>query len=131
MLKYIYRVIVLVCIFAGSIYYFGLGMEEAVFDLNKTVEMSQTSFPVVTLKIDDSLINLLHGYSNNMNASLMRESITPINEEQYFTVYIDEKENDVKRVIYELRSVSDNKLIETDTINALEKLDNYKTAGVL
>lgn len=130
MLKHIYRAIILVCIFAGSVYYFGLGMQEEVFNLDKTIEMSQTTFPVVTMKIDDSMINLLHGYSNNINASLMRESITPLSGDQSFTVYIDEKENDVKRVIYELRDVSDNKLIETDTINALEKIEHYKTAKI-
>lgn len=130
MLKHIYRAIILVCIFAGSIYYFGLEMKEETFDLDRTIEMSQTSFPVVTMQIDDNLINLLHGYSNNMNASMMRESITPLNDDQSFTVYIDEKENDVKRVIYELRDVSDNKLLETDTINALEKIDTSKTAKV-
>jgi hypothetical protein len=130
MLKHIYRAIILLCIFSGSVYYFGLGMKEEVFNLDKTIEMSRTTFPIVTMKIDDSMINLLHGYSNNMNASLMRESMTPLSNDQSLTVYIDEKENDVKRVIYELRDVSDNKLIETDTINALEKMDEYKTAKV-
>ena len=130
MLKHIYRVIILVCVFLAGTYYFSLGMIEQVFTQVKTVEMSQTSFPTVTAKKENMEINLLHGYSNNMNVSLFQESVIPLEEGQNFLLSIKEYENDVKRVIIELRDVDDNKLIETDTINALEKEDDYKIANI-
>jgi len=130
MIKHLYRGIILLCIFAGSIYYFARDIREEVINVEKTVQMSKTSLPVITLRIGDEEINLLHGYSNNLDANLVRESITPLESEQSFVVVIDEKENEVKRVIYELRSVGDNKLLETDTINALEKEDDKKTAKI-
>ncbi len=130
MLKYLYKGIILLCIFAGSLYYFGRDIKEEVFDIQKTIKMDETSFPILAIRLGKAEINLLHGYSNNLNANMVRDSITPLDSDQSFEVVIDGKENDVKRVIYELRSVTDNKLLETDTINALEKEENKKTAKI-
>lgn len=130
MLKHIYKIIILLCIFVASVYYFGLGMSEQVFQLNKTIIMSEASFPMVSIKVEEHFINQLHGYSNNMNASLIRESVTAVGEDQSFMLFIDEDANDVKRVIIELREIKDNKLLATDTINALDKVDGKKVANV-
>lgn len=130
MLKLLYRGIILLGIFAASLYYFGRDIKEEVFDMQKTVEMGETTFPVLTIRLNQDEINLLHGYSNNLNASQVRDTLTPLDDNQSFDVVIDGKGNDVKRVIYELRSIQDNKLLETDTINALEKVEDKKTARV-
>ena len=61
MLKYLYKGIILVCIFAASLYYFGRDIKEEVFDLQKTVEMGETTFPVLTIRLNQDEINLLHG----------------------------------------------------------------------
>lgn len=130
MLKHIYKAIILVFIFGASVYYFSKDMKEQVFEAAQTIEMSETSFPIISLQIGNEEINQLHGYSNNLPPNLVRESITPLGSDQSVIVVIDEKENEVKRVIYELRSVTDNKLLETDTINALEKVEENKTAKI-
>lgn len=130
MLKLLYRSIILLGIFAASLYYFGRDIKEEEFDIQKTVEMGETSFPILTIRLNKDEINLLHGYSNNLSPNLVRDSITPLDENQSFEAVIDGKGNDVKRVIYELRSVQDNKLLETDTINALEKEEEKKTARI-
>lgn len=130
MLKHVYKGIILLCVFAASLYYFSLDMKEEVINVEKTVKMSKASFPIITLKVNDEEINQMRGYSNNINASYVRESITPLEQDRSFTVVIDEKGNDVKRVIYELRSVSDQRLLETDTINALNKEGDFKTAKI-
>ncbi len=130
MLKHVYKGIILLCVFAASLYYFSLDMKEEVINDEKTVQMSKASFPIITLKVNDTEINQMHGYSNNINANLVRESITPLDRDQSFTIVIDEKENDVKRVIYELRSVSDQRLLETDTINALDKEGDFKKTKI-
>ncbi len=130
MLKHLYRIIILLFIFIGSVYYFGRDIKEEVFNIEKTVEMGQTSFPIIKLRFNEDEINLLHGYSNNLDANIVRESMAPLDNEQSFVVVIDEKENEVKRVIYELRAVNDNNLLESDTINALEKDSDKKTAKI-
>lgn len=130
MLKHVYRIIILLFVFAGSFYYFSRDIQEEVNAVQGTVAMGKTSFPIITIKQDGEEFNLLHGYSSNLDANLVREAITPLTEDQSFDVLIDEKENDVKRVIYELRSTADNALLDTDTINALEKDGDYKAAHI-
>lgn len=130
MLKLLYRSVILICIFVGSFYYFSKDMKEEMPQMQQTIKMNETTFPVLSLRINEKELNLLHGYSNNLKANMVRESITPVDSNQSFIAVIDGKGNDVKRVIYELRNVSDNKLIETDTINALEKEDDLKTARI-
>jgi hypothetical protein len=130
MLKLLYRGIILLCIFVGSFYYFSKDMKEEIPEMQQTIKMDETTFPILTIRLGDEYLNVLHGYSNNLNANIVRESITPIDSNQSFEAIIDGKGNDVKRVIYELRAVSDNKLIETDTINALEKEGELKTARI-
>lgn len=130
MLKHVYRAIILLCVFTASLYYFSLDMKEEVINDEKTVQMSKASFPIITLRVNDTEINQMHGYSNNINASIVRESITPLDQDQSLNIVIDEKEDDVKRVIYELRSVSDERLLETSTINALDKEGDFKKAKI-
>lgn len=130
MLKLVYRGFILICVFIGSFYYFSKDMKEEIPQMLQTIKMDEATFPVITIRLGEEYLNLLHGYSNNLNANMVRESITPIDSNQSFEAVIDGKGNDVKRVIYELRTVSDNKLIETDTINALEKEGDKKTARV-
>lgn len=129
-MKHLYKGIILLCIFIGSLYYFGQGMKEESFKLQKTTQMKEASFPVVRLRTGEKEMNLLHGYSSNLDANIVRECITPLNGEQSFDVVIDEKENEVKRVIYELRSIYDDELLESDTINALEKEGDQKIAKI-
>lgn len=130
MLKLLYRGIILLCIFVGSFYYFSKDMKEEIPEMQQTIKMDETTFPILTIRLGEEDLNLLHGYSNNLNANIVRESVTPVDSNQSFEAVIDGKGNDVKRVIYELRTVSDNKLIETDTINALEKEGEFKTARI-
>ncbi|SHO49410.1 hypothetical protein [Anaerocolumna xylanovorans] len=130
MLKHIYRIIILIFIFSGALYYFSKDIEEEVNQTQGTVSMGKASFPVVMIRQGGKEYNLLHGYSNNLDASLVREAVTPLGSDQSFDVVIDGKENDVKRVIYELRDTKNNSLLDTDTINALEKEEDYKTAHI-
>lgn len=130
MLKHIYRIIILLFIFSGAFYYFSKDIAEEVNQTQGTVAMGKTSFPVIMIRQDNKEFNLLHGYSTNLDASLVREAITPLDSSQSFDVVIDGKENDVKRVIYELRDTKDNSLLDSDTINVLEKEEDNKIAHI-
>lgn len=131
MTKLVYRIIILAFLFIASLFYFSKDIKEEVFFTEeKTTPMGEASFPIVYLAIDGAVINELQGYSNQINANMIRESILPITQEQNFTVRIDEQENEVKRVIYEIREFHKNKLVETDTINALDYVEEQKSAKV-
>lgn len=57
MLKLLYRIIILLAVFAASLFYFGRDIKEEVYDIQKTIEMGETSFPILTIRLDKNEIN--------------------------------------------------------------------------
>lgn len=130
MLKHVYKVIVFTFAFFIAIVAFGQNIKEEEVSFDTTVEMSETTFPVLHLQTEENEINLLHGYSGSLDANIIRESITPIESDGSFTVIIDEKASVVKRLKYEIRSSYDNTLIESHEINALKKTETGKSVKI-
>lgn len=130
MLKHIYKTIILIAVFIASLVYFSRDIKEVVFQIDNTTQMSETTFPVVTLETEGNNINLLHGYAGSMESNLIRDAITPLDSTQSLFVYIDEKESTVKKVNYELRATFDNTLIESGSFSALEKSGDKKVAKI-
>ena len=130
MLKYIYRVIILIAIFIGALYYFSGDIKVVVFEVDNTTEMEDATFPLVTIKSGDNSINLLHGYSTNLAANKLRETVIPLDMSKTFEVVINEEAYDIKKLNYEVREFSGNALIETDSVSVFEEDGNKKTAKV-
>lgn len=130
MLKHIYRAIILAIIFAGSLYYFSRDIKEAVFDVNNTTKMEDATFPLVTIKTGNDTINMLHGYSTNMAANVIREAVTPLGTEQSFEVQFSKDGPDIKKLNYEVREFTGNNLIEEDSVSVFEESKNLQTAKI-
>ncbi len=130
MLKYIYRVIILIAVFIGALYYFSGDIKVVVFDVNNTTEMENATFPLVTIKSGVNNINLLHGYSTNLAANKLRESVIPLGMDKSFEVVINEENYDIKKLNYEVREFVGNTLIETDSVSVFEEDGKKKKAKV-
>lgn len=130
MLKQIYRIIILLAVFIAALSYFSGGIKEVVFDVNNTTTMEDATFPLVTIKTGDSTINRLHGYSSNLDANKIRESVTPLSTDKTFEVQIDQKEYDIRKLNYEVREFVGNALIETDSVSVFEEDGDIKTAKI-
>ncbi len=126
-MKTTYRILLLVFLFAGSLFYFGSNMQETVFSAErKTTQLQEMTLPVVTLLAEEQELNLLHGYCSNLDAMLVRESITPLTEDKTFQLLIEEHEYNIKKVNYEVYdTVLGTKLEEGSVIS----LDRYRNAG--
>ena len=83
--------------------------------------MSEATFPVVTIGIGEDVINLLHGYSSNLNANTIRESVSPLDEKQELEVIIDQGDYLIKKLNYELRDLVGNRLIESDSVSVFSQ----------
>ncbi len=130
MLKYIYRILILSGVFLASLFYFSRDIKEVTFDVDNTIEMSEATFPLVTIRLGEDTINLLHGYSSNLNANTVRESISPLAADQELEVIISEEEYDIKKLNYELREPVGNRLIEKDSVSVFGQDGNYLTARI-
>lgn len=130
MLKYIYRIIILLGVFVASLAYFSKDIKEIVFEVDNTIIMENATFPLVTINSENVEINLLHGYSSNLDANKIREVVTPIGLDQSFEVMIDQKDYDIKKLNYEIREFKNNELIESDSVSVFDEVDDKKMAKI-
>ncbi len=129
-MKYIYRVIILIAVFVGALYYFSGDIKVVVFETDNTTEMEAATFPLVTMKSGESRINLLHGYSTNLAANKLRETVIPLDTSRIFEVIINEEDYDIKKLNYEVREFVGNALIETDSISVFDENGGEKSAKI-
>lgn len=130
MLKHIYRIIILIAIFAGSLYYFSRDIKEVKFNTDNTTKMEEATFPLVTIKTGDNTVNMLHGYSSNMPANVIREAVTPLDNNQDFEVQFDKKDLEIKKLNYEVREFEGNNLVEGDSVSVFEENGDRQTAKI-
>lgn len=130
MLKHVYRVLILIGVFIAALFYFSRDIKEVVFDIDNTTIMDEATFPLVTIKTGGNTINLLHGYSTNMDANKIRETVTPLDSDKSFEVLIDSKGRIIKKLNYEVREFVGNDLMESDSISVFEESGEYQTAKI-
>ena len=122
MLKNTYKFIILVAVFIGSLYLFsGDISEETRQEKLETISMGEATYPTMSILLDETEVNQLHGYSNNIDNRMNRETITPLDEDQSLKVRISENEYEIKRVDYILTSINDETIIDTGNIKALDQ----------
>lgn len=130
-MRVIRRIIILFIIFCGSLIFFGSSMKDNSYSTEaKIVAFEETSLPVIFMRVNGCDINRLHGYSVNLDAFLMRETITPVMADQTLTVVISENDYDIRKVTYEITDISNGDKFEDGAVIALDKEDEYKTAKV-
>ncbi len=131
-MKIRYRILLLLVIFICSLTYFSKNyLTVQSFDITKdTTEMSDATLPNISMLINDEEVNLLYGYTSNLDEMQIRETITPLTSDQTFTLLITENESVVRRMKYEIYDVQTGNLFESGTISALSIEDNRKTAKI-
>lgn len=130
MLKIIYKVIILIAVFVGALSYFSGDIKEVIFDIDNTTTMEAATFPLVTIRTGENSINLLHGYSSNLFANQIRDSVIPLDMSRTFEVVIDQKDYDIKKLNFEVREFGDGSLIESDSVSVFSEDGSNKTAKV-
>lgn len=118
MQKGMIKAIVLSVIFFASIAIFSIMTNQVNEDL--TTEMSEVSLPIVSLYSDNTEINELHGYTVEMDAAYMRDTITPIPSDRMLPIKITTYQRKIDGISYEIRSMDGERLI------ANAKIDSYK-----
>ena len=114
MQKGMIKAIVLSVIFFASVAVFSIMTNQVNEDL--TTEMADVSLPVLTLYSDNTEINELHGYTVEMDAGYMRDTITPIAENRILPVKINTYQKEIDGISYEIRSLDAERLIANASI---------------
>lgn len=129
-MKYIYKILFLILLFLGSVYFMSKNIREISVSMDALVEMQQARLPIVILKSQGYSMNLLHGYSSNLSDELFRENVTPIDAGKELGICINEYETPIIRLKYEIRDVETGELLENNSISALNQEDGVKNARI-
>ena len=118
------RILVLICIFFGTIFVVNkihnAGVEEV------SVEMEQATLPIVYVRYDETFINTLHGYTGKVDTTYFRDTITPMDYGQTIELWADQGSENYDGYEYELRSQYQGDLIENGEVTEQQHEDkNY------
>jgi len=112
MQKIIYKLIIMILLFVLSAGYFISNIKETSYsERTETTEMSAASFPTVYMLRGDKKINLLHGYGQEIEALGVRQEITPLENNKTIDFLINDYNNSIVRVEYEIKDKIDNIVI--------------------
>lgn len=124
--KGVVKAAVLSIIFIFSMIIFGKLTNHTNEDL--TTEMEEATLPVISLYENGTEINQLHGYSTEMNAAYMRDTITPIDSSRLLPITIQTYQTAVDTISYEIRSLDAKRLIANAEVDSYEKRKGKITA---
>lgn len=130
MQKHIYKIIILFAIFVAALFFMSKNIKEEEITLEKTVKMADATFPLMYVEVDGYTLNRLHGYSSNIDANVIREAITPVDQSKELQFTFTENESVIKKIKYEVRALKGNELLDSGTISALEVTEDGKAAKV-
>lgn len=131
MLKHVYKIIFLAAVFFASFYFFSRNIHEAAIETKKsTTVMGDSTFPIIYIENQKTIMNTLHGYSSNIDTREVRESITALTQNKTFTLHLSEPESKIKKIEYELRSIRENKLLDNNSFTAFDKKKNSRTLTI-
>lgn len=117
---------VLLIIFIIAVLVFGKMTNHVNEDL--TTEMEEATLPVISLYQDDREINELHGYSVEMDAAYMRDTVTPIGTDRILPITIQTYQTAVDTISYEIRSLDAERLIANADVTSYEEKRGKITA---
>lgn len=122
MQKIIYKLIIMTLIFILSAGYFISNIKETTYtDKIEKTEMSEASFPTVTMLRGNKEINLLHGYGQELDNFGIRQEITPLENNKTINFIINTYGNNIVRVEYEVKDKTDNIAVSSGEVQGEEK----------
>ena len=106
--KYV-KPIVLTVVFLISVLVFNVLTNKVNNDLTTTME--EASLPIMHFVYDDTVVNELHGYVQEMDMLSMRDGLMPIGKERDLHLEIMSYGNNVENLSYEIRSIDGERLL--------------------
>lgn len=106
--------IIKVILFAATLF-LSLNIISAIMNMGNTdmtVEMDEASYPTVSVYVDGHSVNTMHGYSGEMEANYLRDSLTPLPEDRRLFVKVNLFGEKITAMGYEVRSLDTTRLVE-------------------
>lgn len=128
MKKAILKGVVLAIVFAAALVLLGRIMNQGNTDM--TIEMSEASYPVVSLFTEGYQVNSLHGYAESMETAYLRDTIYPVGSDRKIDVRVDTYGNEIAGIAFEVRSINGERLVESTPVTDYEQGDASIDFGI-
>ena len=119
MVKYIYQAVALVFIFAGALFLFGRNMETDMEEKGVTEAITDETYQYLQLQTQGQTVKVLYGYSAPLEANVVRESITPINQNRQISLLISKAKSRLVNVTYSIVDKESGEVFITGSVNAI------------
>ena len=117
------RVIVMIMVFVITIYFVNIFENRNYKNLAK--EMNDAELPLAYVSYGDTLLNCMHGYTSDVDITLLRDSITPIDEQKHIEILVQNDKKYASGYSYEIRSIAGYSLVEKGDIEAADNGSGY------
>ena len=114
MKKTILKIIASILTFVGTMLLAGFLMNRG--NVNTTRDMERATLPVISMSIGGETVNELHGYTSEMDLGLLRENITPLDDQRGVTFRVTKHGRVVDKITAKVRTVDGSRLIESTDI---------------
>ncbi len=124
----ILRILLFLICFIGGV--FGINRLLGGDSGDYSMEMDPATLPVIYANVTNTNINPMHGYTSDIDASLLRNSVTPLVDGKVNLV-IDQNRYEVKKLHYEVRSDDGSSLVEDGDLDGFKtNKKGYKTLSL-
>ncbi len=128
MRKVFIRIGVLLAVFLLGIVIFSHFMN--IENTDRTAETAKPSLPLVYIWDGERLVNEMYGYTGQMEANYMRDTITLLPEDYVVGIAVDTFGEEITGVSYEVRSADTARLVEEKQVSALTEENGYIRADL-
>ncbi len=119
MKKTIGKAVMFVVIFIGAVFAFSTAMNKGNVDV--TAELAPPSLPLVYMNVMGIEVNCLQAYTEKMEESYLRDTLTPIGSDRNVSLRVDKYGMNMAGMSFEVRSMDGERLVEsTDVYNYID-----------
>lgn len=128
MSKKVIKPIVLIVVFIAALITFCITTNKGNKDM--TTKQADATLPVMSFNLDKIKINILHGYTTEMDPTKMRDCVIPISDDRKLSLSISTYGMAVDRISYKIRSMDGKRLVADDEISSFSNKDNTIQADI-
>lgn len=121
MVKYLYKIVVLLVVFVGALFYFGRQLESDMYEEGMQVSQGEESLPYLTLTTQNIEMNRLYGYNGPIDEKIVRESLTPLDNSKKLHIKIHDGEVRLIKLQYDVLDKDTDEVYFSGAMNAISK----------
>lgn len=121
MVKYIYKTVVLIFIFAGAMFLFGRNMETDMDEQGSKVDLTEETYPFLQIRTQGQTFNTLYGYSAPLESNIVRESVTPLDQKKKITLLISKAKSRLVNLEYSIIDKENGEIYSTGSVRAISE----------